>query len=248
MPSETPTVKPTVTPSELPTEFPTIFPTKTKRPSREPTVKPSREPSEAPSAVPTAGYVDISFNSLVMLHNATVSVLDEVSQKAVSSAVSETLDLDDEQVTFIDQELVGTISVMTDEDIVFYQVLVELNVQASTRDYADSDENGEYLYNRLLDVLNEAVESQSLTELIRSTSIELNATGLINIVLVNVTAEDYTVVKVKDDNIHHRHKLTMDEFAGIVVGVLVSFLMCSCVCYALVLRCKRDEAKFESKV
>lgn len=249
MPSEAPTADPTEIPSEIPTEIPTVSPTNTKRPSRNPTVRPSREPTEEPSAAPTVGFVDISFNSQVMLQNITVSVLDEVSQKAVSSAVSETLELDEEQVTFVGQELVGTESVGSDEDIVHYQVLVELNVQASTRDYADSaDEDSEYLYNRLLDTLNEAVESQSLTEIIRSVSIELNATGLVSIGLVNITVGSYTVVNVEVDNAHQRHKLTTDEFAGIVVGVVLSFLMCTCVCYAFVLRYKHEAVKFESKV
>lgn len=185
----------------------------------------------------------------------TVTVLGETEQTAVTAAVADTLSVADDQVTFLSQEYIGvegaTVARRRLDSVETYQILVNVNVQASTKDYSEETENmgGDYLYELLSSTLVEAVDSNAFTATIRETSAEIGAVGTLYVGRVNLTVTDYDVLHHETTSTdgksnHHDQDLSTGDFAGIVIGILLSFLLCgACAWYYFVMRFTEDGDK-----
>lgn len=265
LPTDAPTAAPSIVPSEEPTESPT-----TRMPSLKPSVKPtvapthskapSEVPSQSPTFAPTLDFVDISFDADIYLHNVTTNVLGEAEQEAVTNAVAVTLDLDEDRVTFVSQELVET---ETEEETVRrilteggYQIVVSVNVLASTRDFEDAaNQNGTFLFQKLTTALDEAVATNEFTQTVRETSEEVGAVATLFVGHVNLTRtetfEDVTP-EVEDpvDENHHEDEsddFSRGDFAGVVIGIIVSFMvLIFCCYYFLVMKSGGSDSMFAS--
>ena len=245
LPSLEPTVVPTRSPSAIPTRNPT---TPTRKPTAMPSVKPTRVgvtavPTFAPSATPTAApttHVDITFDANLYLFNTSESTLSDNSVSAVTSAVATTANVSTSQVSVVSSSVVGGRRLLTASvlDVVHgppYDLLVVVNIQASTAGRSEADGlNGSALYHQLSSALYDAVESNEFTSTLSVAAQSYSAYGLYFLARVNLTLSDFTVMPPDDvasdggsDNDH----LSRGDFAGIVIGIIVSFLVLLALCY-----------------
>ncbi len=223
------------------TAMPTVAPV-TKTPTLNPTTKPSRKPSTKPTLQPTvapseSGFHGIDIGTTVTLGNITIygnddagggdlrnrklaiagsMLLSALTDTAIIRATAAALDMSEEHITIESEHIVTNItSTVT-------TVAVELRIIASLVGFADAEDCFEHFSANLI----AAIQSGSLQTQILAVAVELGASELFTLSSMNITtivnSGIVTTTLTTDKNME---VLSDGNFAGVVVGIVVSFAM-----------------------
>lgn len=181
--------------------------------------------------------------------------MDETEQTAVTNAVAETLNIEDDQVTYVTQQYIG-VEARRRRRLTTggrHQIMMTVHVWASSRDYSNATENmgADYLYETLFGKLSAAVESDALSATVRETSAELNAVGTLYVGNVNLTVTSYTVeehVYAFDDADAKNGSSESGLSGGAIAGVVIGCVAAVALIVACLVMYKKREKKYKTVV
>jgi hypothetical protein len=232
-----PTARPTKNPTAKPSKVPTIEPTPRPTPlPGQPTLAPTVVPTSAAPTIATTGAPSaqtapvLCFNNTLTMGGVATPTLDESGRKSVVTATAESMDLDDNSVTYVsDTSTAENRRLMSSTDArlrgvslftTTYRVssVTQVSVLLTSSTPAEAAE----LYAALTTKLVDAVTSGAFTESLHAAAILYNATDVQSAVATNVTSSAPIVqasIQVTPDN--SDNDLNGGEIAGIVIGCFV---------------------------
>ncbi len=165
-------------------------------------------------------YSAIQFDATLYLYNVTENVLDEKAQQAVCAAVVETTGIQEDGCEIVSQAAdFSWLRRLTTAPSHTIQAVARIT--SSTGDFADTlnDANGDALYDKIVTLLETAVNSDDFSKTVREKSAEFGAVSTLFVGNVNFTASPYSDPNgVEDDD---TQDLTKGEYAGIIVAAIV---------------------------
>ncbi len=248
-PTEEPSAVPSMVPSAVPSLSPSSVPTTiTAAPTFKVTPKPTKQPTRQPSFKPTIEFVGVGFTSKLVIDDVHIEenlvaaesvdrrvlsaaaegaagalLLMEVSDQAIVATVSSVLGIERDAVTIQVERIVANVTNVA-------TVLVELRIIASAEGFASYDA----CYQHFIALLSESVGSLAIYEKLREVAEDMGAYELYSITAVNITSfENQGAI---DTAVTDRDDISEGDFAGVVIGIVVAFLVLIALCYCCVVR------------
>ncbi len=216
-----------------------------------PSRKPTNQPTQQPTVSPTGDFVGVVVGASLVVGDVHVEegavegesggdlrrnrrlaragsmLLMEVSDQAIVATITKLLDLPDESVEIVSESILSNVTNVA-------TVLVEFKILAPAHDYpvtgkhfSSFDECFAYFSGRL----SEAVELGHVHDQLVVVAEDMGAYELYSITTVNITSfENQGVV---DTAVPDRDDISEGDFAGVVIGIVVAFLVLLLAVYCI---------------